>query len=50
MTWYVPPAILAALRGYQPPAGAGGFPLQAPAGGLVLANPPFSMEASRVQR
>jgi hypothetical protein len=23
MTWYVPPAILAALRGYQPSAGTG---------------------------
>jgi hypothetical protein len=50
MTWYVPPAILAALRGYQPSAGTGGFLLQAPAPGLVLANPPFSVEASRVQR
>jgi hypothetical protein len=50
MTWYVPPAILAALRGYQPSAGAGGFLLQAPAPDLVLANPPSSLEASRVQR
>jgi type I restriction-modification system DNA methylase subunit len=48
MTWYVPPAILAALRGYQPSAGTGGFLLQAPAGELVLANPPFSVEACRV--
>ncbi len=48
MTWYVSPAILAALRGYQPSAGTGGFLLQAPAPGLVLANPPFSVEASRV--
>jgi hypothetical protein len=47
--FYTPPAILAALRGYQP-AGTGGFLLQAPAGELVPANPPFSMEASRVQR
>jgi hypothetical protein len=46
--FYTPPAILAALRGYQPSAGTGGFLLQAPAGGLVLANPPFSMVASRV--
>jgi hypothetical protein len=50
MLWYPPPAILAALRGYQPSAGTGGFLLQAPAGELVPANPPFSMEASRVQR
>jgi hypothetical protein len=49
MTWYVPPAIVAALRGYQPSAGTGGFLLQAPAGELVLADPPFSVEASRVQ-
>jgi hypothetical protein len=48
MTWYVPSAILAALRGYQPSAGTGGFLLQAPAPGLVLANPPFSVEACRV--
>jgi hypothetical protein len=48
--FYTPPAILAALRGYQPSAGTGGFLLQVPAPGLVLANPPFSMEASRVQR
>ena len=48
--FYTPPAILAALHGYQPAAGTGGFLLQAPAGELVPANPPFSMEASRVQR
>jgi type I restriction-modification system DNA methylase subunit len=48
--FYAPPAILAALRGYQPSAGTGGFLLQAPANDLVLSNPPFSMEASRVQR
>jgi hypothetical protein len=46
MLWYTPPAILAALRGYQPAAGTGGFLLQAPAGQLVLGNPPFSVEAS----
>jgi hypothetical protein len=43
MIWYTPPAILAALRGYQPAAGTGGFLLQAPAGELVLGNPPFSV-------
>ena len=43
MTFYTPPAILAALRGYQPAAGTGGFLLQAPAGELVLVNPPFSV-------
>jgi hypothetical protein len=46
MLWYTPPAIVAALRGYQPAAGTGGFLLQAPAGQLVLGNPPFSVEAS----
>jgi type I restriction-modification system DNA methylase subunit len=48
--FYTPPAILAALRGYQPSAGTGGFLLQAPASDLVLSNPPFSVEASDVQR
>jgi hypothetical protein len=48
MTWYTPPAIVAALRGYQPAAGTGGGLLQAPAPGLVLANPPFSVKACRV--
>ena len=43
MLWYAPPAILAALRGYQPAAGTGGFLLQSPVGELVLANPPFSV-------
>jgi hypothetical protein len=43
MTWYTPPAIVAALRGYQPSAGTGGFLLQAPAGELVLGSPPFSV-------
>jgi hypothetical protein len=43
MLWYAPPSILAALRGYQPAAGIGGFLLQAPAGELVLGNPPFSV-------
>ena len=46
MLWYTPPALVAALRGYQPAAGTGGFLLQAPAGQLVLGNPPFSVEAS----
>jgi hypothetical protein len=46
MLWYTPPAIVAALRGYQPAAGTGGVLLQAPAGQLVLGNPPFSVEAS----
>jgi hypothetical protein len=41
--FYTPPAIVAALRGCQPSAGTGGVLLQAPAPGLVLANPPFSM-------
>ena len=44
MLWYTPPAILAALRGYQPAAGTGGFLLQAPASDLVLGNPPFSVK------
>jgi hypothetical protein len=43
MTFYTPPAIVAALRGYQPAAGTGGFLLQAPTGELVLGNPPFSV-------
>ena len=43
MLWYTPPAILAALRGYQPAAGTGGFLLQAPAAELALSNPPFSV-------
>jgi len=47
--FYTPPAILAALRGYHPSAGTGGFLLQAPAGELVLGNPPFSVEGSDVQ-
>jgi hypothetical protein len=47
--FYTPPAILAALRGYQPSAGTGGLLLQAPALGLVLANPPlaFTSEAKK---
>lgn len=47
--FYAPPAILAALQGYQPTAGTGGFLLQAPTSELVLSNPPFSVEASCVQ-
>lgn len=43
MLWYTPPAIPAALRGYQPAAGTGGFLLQALAAELVLSNPPFSV-------
>ena len=43
MLWYIPPAILAALRGYQPAAGTGGFLLQVPTDELVLVNPPFSV-------
>ena len=43
MLWYMPPSILAALRCYQPAAGTGGVLLQAPAGELVLGNPPFSV-------
>jgi hypothetical protein len=43
MLWYAPPAILAALQGYQPAAGTGGFLLQQPAPDLVLGNPPFSV-------
>jgi type I restriction-modification system DNA methylase subunit len=41
--FYTPPAILTALRGYQPAAGTGGFLLQVPASDLALANPPFSV-------
>jgi hypothetical protein len=37
-TWYPP----AALQGYQPAAGTGGFLLVAPAIEVVLANPPFA--------
>lgn len=51
MTFYTPPAVLAALalRKYQPAAGTGGFLLQAFAAELVLSNPPFRVEVSRVQ-
>jgi hypothetical protein len=50
--FYSPAAVVTFVlqRIYQPSAGTGGFLLQAPAGELVLANPPLSMEASRVQR
>jgi hypothetical protein len=43
MLWYAPPAILAALQGYQPAAGTGGFLVQQPVPDLVLGNPPFSV-------
>jgi hypothetical protein len=48
--FYAPAAILTALQGYPPSAGTGGFLLQAPTSDLVLSNPPFSVEASNVQR
>ncbi len=42
MIFYTPATTIAALQGYQPSAGTGRFLLHAPAGELVLSNPPFS--------